>query len=102
MADGLTRRYKEAQQPPLQVLYTDKDCYAVRFLQLFHEWPAMHVCLDIWHFMRRISLGCTTEAHPLYGIFMAKLSNCSFEWDDADYTLLCSGKKAEHISAGYV
>ena len=76
MADGLTRRYKEAQQPPPQVLYTDKDCCAVRFLQLFHEWPAMQVCLDIWHYMRRISLDCTTEAHPLYGAFMANLSRC--------------------------
>ena len=101
MADGLTLRYRDAQQPPPQVLYTDRDCCAVRFQQLFSEWPDMHVCLDIWHFMRRIALGCTTESHPLYGTLMANLSRCIFQWDDADYTLLCSAKKAALISAGY-
>ena len=37
LADGLTRRYEEAQQPPPKVLYTDRDCCAVRFLHLFSE-----------------------------------------------------------------
>ena len=86
LADGLTRRYVEAQQPSPQVLYTDRDCCAVRFLHLFSEWPNMHVHLDVWHFMRRIALGCTTESHPLYGTFMANLSLCIFEWDEDDYS----------------
>lgn len=31
LADGLTARYKEAQQPPPQVLYTDRDCCTPHF-----------------------------------------------------------------------
>ena len=100
LADGLTARYKEAQQPPPQVLYTDRDCCAPHFHHLFSDWPDLCVCLDIWHFMRRIALGCTTESHPLYGTFMANLSSCIFEWDESDYALLCSAKKAELIAAG--
>ena len=50
--------------------------------------------------MRRLALGCTTESHPLYSTFMANLSNSIFEWDQADYSLLCSAKKAELTAAG--
>ena len=31
---------------------------------------------------------------------MANLSSCIFEWDESDYALLCSAKKAELIAAG--
>ena len=98
LADGLTARYREAQQSPPQVLYTDRDCCAPHFHHLFSDWPHPCVCLDKWHFMRRIALGCTTESHPLYGTFMANLSSCIFEWDESDYALLCSAKKRQNSS----
>ena len=60
----------------------------------------MHVRLDVWHFMRRIAGGCTSESHPLYGIFMSKLSSCIFEWDENDYDLLIDAKLGELRKAG--
>ena len=35
LADGLVQRYTEAQQPPPDVLYTDRDCCSSRFCELF-------------------------------------------------------------------
>ena len=56
--------------------------------------------LDIWHFMRRLARGCTSESHPLYATFMSQLSGCIFEWDASDYDLLMSAKKGELIQVG--
>ena len=53
------------------------------------------VRLDSWHFMRRLAVGCTTESHPLYGTFMARLSACIFEWDGSDVAALMAAKKVE-------
>lgn len=50
--------------------------------------------------MRRLARGCTSESHPLYGTFMARLSTCIFEWDASDYDLLMSAKRGELIKAG--
>ena len=62
----------------------------------------VQIRLDIWHFMRRLAKGCTSESHPLYGIFMSKLSQCIFEWDSDDYNLLMSAKRSEMRLAGLV
>ena len=35
--------------------------------------------------MRRLARGCTTESHPLYGVFMSRLSDMIFEWDSGNY-----------------
>ena len=50
--------------------------------------------------MRRIAIGCTSESHPLYGPFMARLSSAIFEWDDQDHSKLISAKRAELKLAG--
>ncbi len=50
--------------------------------------------------MRRIASGCTSESHPLYGLFMSKLSSCVFEWDAADYSKLIDAKTGELTKAG--
>ncbi|XP_052429310.1 uncharacterized protein LOC127970861 [Carassius gibelio] len=57
--------------------------------------------LDIWHFMRRIALGCTTDAHQLYPIFMSRLSACIFEWDAADVSILRKAKRELLMSQGW-
>lgn len=36
------------------------------------QWVDLVIRLDIWHFMRRIAVGCTTDAHQRY----AKLNRC--------------------------
>ena len=59
----------------------------------------MLVRLDVWHFMRRLAVGCTSESHPLYGMFMAKLSTAIFEWDPSDYGTLVRAKLGEVKSA---
>ncbi len=56
--------------------------------------------LDIWHFMRRLARGCTTESHPLYGTFMSQLSSCVYEWEERDVDLLMDAKKHELMAAG--
>ena len=50
--------------------------------------------------MCRLAVGCSTESHPLYGLFMARLSGCIFEWDKQDYVI--SAKRGEMVQAGVV
>ena len=103
MADGLIRRYSLHHQPPPKVLYTDRDCCSKdnnsKYRALFHRWD-LCVRLDVWHYMRRLASGCTSESHPLYGTFMSRLSAAIFEWDRADYDLLLEAKRSEMIAAG--
>ena len=104
LADGLVRRYKKAEEQPPTAIYTDRDCCtqsgASKIKRLFAGWPEIHVRLDIWHFMRRLSKGVTTESHPLYGVFMAGISNCLFEWDSNDFQLLMEAKRRELVDSG--
>ncbi|CAH1242540.1 Hypp6817 [Branchiostoma lanceolatum] len=63
LADGLVHRYQLAGQPPPILLYTDRDCCSEsgpsKFKALFSAWDKLEVRLDIWHFMRRLAVGCT-------------------------------------------
>ena len=104
-------RYESAGQTPPHLLYTDRDCCSQRsetlfsvsmvlfyphlplsLQTLFYKWINIQVRLDIWHFMRRLARGCSSESHPLYGTLMAKLSSCIFEWDSQDYERLLTAK----------
>ncbi|KAK5612413.1 hypothetical protein CRENBAI_007039 [Crenichthys baileyi] len=67
---------------------------------MFAEWNELQVCLDIWHFMRRFAAGVITEAHQLYGIFMARLSRCIFELDPEDVAALRLAKQGELLARG--
>ena len=105
MADGLVERYEKAGQEQPKVLYTDRDCCSIRGMSkyklLFEKWAgALHVRLDSWHFMRRLARGVTSEAHPLHGEFMARLSNAIFEWDKDDVAHLKEAKRGEMVKAG--
>lgn len=104
MANGLVKRYKDADQCPPRVLYTDRECCgeqnSSRYNQLFEAWPELLVCLDIYHYMRRFAQGVTSESHPLYAIFMSRLASCIFEWDKADVQRLESAKREELKAAG--
>ena len=75
------------------MIYTDRDCCSSQKLSkyqvLFHKWD-LCIRLDIWHYMRRIAVGCTTESHPLYGTLMSQLSSAIFEWDREDFEHLMS------------
>ncbi|PIK44872.1 hypothetical protein BSL78_18257 [Apostichopus japonicus] len=99
LANGLMKRFETAQQAPPTVLYTDRDCCKIggdsKFKILFSKWEDLEVRLDIFHFMRRLALGCTTESHPLYGVFMSRLSSVIFEWDSDDLKKLQDAKKKE-------
>ncbi|XP_066928708.1 uncharacterized protein [Clytia hemisphaerica] len=101
MADGLMKRFSDGKVEPPKIIYTDRDCCSdsgpSKFQQLFYLWTLI-VCLDIWHFMRRFTEGCTSESHPLYGLFLMRLSGCIFEWDEKDYDNLLKAKRAELIN----
>ncbi|XP_062407375.1 uncharacterized protein LOC134098359 [Sardina pilchardus] len=98
MAGGLMRRYREAGKAPPTVMYVDRDCCATvgtaSVLQLFHEWHELAVRLDVWHLMRRLARGVTTNSHQLYGLFMARLSFAIFEWDAGDVARLREAKRS--------
>jgi len=104
LADGLMLRYEQAARDPPSVLYVDRDCCnasgPAKPGLLFRKWTALAVRLDIWHYMRRMACGCSSESHPLYGTFMSSLSGCIFEWDAADYSLLVEAKKSELAKIG--
>ncbi|KAI3352043.1 hypothetical protein L3Q82_020858, partial [Scortum barcoo] len=98
MVADLIRRYSQAGMPPPKLLYVDTGCCVetggrTKLQQRFDGWPDLNICLDIFHFMRRLAAGCTTDTHPLYPIFMARLSVCIFEWDPEDVTLLRRAKR---------
>lgn len=67
---------------------------------MFIEWDELQVRLDIWHFMRRFAAGVITEAHQLYGTFMARLSRCIFELDPDDVAALRLAKQGELQARG--
>ncbi|KAI2661378.1 TRIO and F-actin-binding protein [Labeo rohita] len=62
---------------------------------MFSGWSDMVVRLDVWHFMRRFTAGLHTDSHPLYSLFMARLSACIFVWDEGDMNLLMEAKRRE-------
>ncbi|XP_048848221.1 uncharacterized protein LOC125718410 isoform X2 [Brienomyrus brachyistius] len=99
MATGLMRRYREAGIPPPKLLYVNRDCCSSvgksKAAAMFCEWEELVVRLDVWHLMRRFAVGVTTDSHQLYGLFMAKLSSCIFEWDSADVARLMQAVQAE-------
>ncbi|XP_067093089.1 uncharacterized protein [Osmerus mordax] len=99
MVSGVMERYRQAAVPPPVLLYVDCGCCKSegpsKLQTRFGEWPDLHIRLDIWHFMRRMAIGCTTDAHPLYPTFMGSLSACIFEWDAGDLTLLRQAKRAQ-------
>lgn len=77
-----------------------KQCCMPIFQNLFSKWDGLQVRLDIWHYMRRVARGCTSESHPLYGTFMRQLSSCIFEWDEEDLNILMVAKRGELRAAG--
>ncbi|KAK3726392.1 hypothetical protein QZH41_016260, partial [Actinostola sp. cb2023] len=98
MANGLMRRYSMADVPTPEALYVDRDCCSgttVQTKQLFSLWENLVIRLDIWHFMRRFAAGCNTESHPLYSVFLCRLSQCIFQWSNEDLSLLKSAKKSQ-------
>ncbi|XP_034436949.1 uncharacterized protein LOC117759111, partial [Hippoglossus hippoglossus] len=105
MAADLIRRYSNAGVAPPRLLYVDTECcredrVQTKLKQRFGGWPDLIVRLDIYHFMRRLTSGCTKDSHPLYPTFMAKLSSCIFEWDSRDVALLRRAKTAQLVREG--
>ncbi|XP_030233813.1 uncharacterized protein LOC115559188 isoform X2 [Gadus morhua] len=100
MVSGLIRRYSEAGVAPPILLHVDCGCCEEaggesELKARFGGWPDLVIRLDAWHFLRRLAAGCTTDAHALYPIFMAKLSVCLFEWDPEEVALLRHAKREE-------
>ncbi|XP_072314478.1 uncharacterized protein [Eucyclogobius newberryi] len=106
------RLLMQPERPPLlllplappAVMYVDRHCCSPhgqsQVRAMFLEWDELQVRLDIWHFMRRFAAGVNSEAHPLYGLFMARLSSCIFEWDQEDVAALRRAKQEELLAAG--
>ncbi|KAJ8404578.1 hypothetical protein AAFF_G00334410 [Aldrovandia affinis] len=91
-----SKKYSQTAVAPPVLLYMDCVEMGVNKLQArFGEWTDLNIRLDIWHFMRWLAAGCTTDTHPLYPTFMGCLSACIFEWDPHDVALLCQAEKEE-------
>ena len=96
MLKGLVQRNDSANEAPPSLLYVDRDCCGkTHFWTILKDWPDIVIRLDVWHFMRRFSAGCTTDAHQLYSIFMACLSKSIFEWSSEDLEALKQAKRTE-------
>lgn len=80
-------------------MYVDRDCCNAtgqcQVAVMFHEWDGLVVRLDVWHLMRRFARGLTTDSHPLYGLFMARLSFAIFQWDASDVARLEQARRSE-------
>lgn len=55
----------------------------------------MIVKLDIYHFMRRLTSGCTKDAHALYPVFTVPLKNAAWQSGHRDVALLCQAKREQ-------
>ena len=96
LLSGLISRYKDAKVDPPLVLYVDRDCCGASSMRHHcRPWENLQVRLDIWHFIRRFSAGCTTDCHQLYGEFLGRLSMAIFEWSAEDLEQLKKAKRAE-------
>ena len=104
MLVGLIKRYKDAGVPPPKALYVDRGCCSSsgssKLETQLGGWEELFVRLDIFHIMRRFSMGCTSESHALYPTFMGRLSSCIFEWDPEDIANLHKAKEAELRQCG--
>lgn len=65
---GLIRRCKEAEVPPLIMTVT-----AVGIINLEECFRTVNT-VGYLALMRRLSVGCTTDAHALYATFMFRLN----------------------------
>ncbi|XP_026072640.1 uncharacterized protein LOC113052410 [Carassius auratus] len=101
MASGLMNRYRQAATAPPVLMYMDSGCcsengHKSEMQARFGGWPDLHIRLDVWSFMLRLAAGCTSDTHPLYSAFIARLSVCIFQWDPLDIALLRQTKR-EHL-----
>ncbi|CAL8317387.1 unnamed protein product [Merluccius merluccius] len=69
------------QFPALLAYRYSCDIRVLRMTQLYKKLQEQH--------------SVTMEAHPLYGILMARLSTCIFEWDPEDVAALRRAKEGE-------
>lgn len=103
MVKGIQDRYAAAKVEAPEAIYVDRDCCSKKFPEMIHAgWPDTFIRLDIWHFMRRLASGVTTESHPLYQPFLAGISQAIFVWDDADLKRLVAAKQGQLQERGLV
>jgi len=105
MANGLVNRYEQSSQPPPVLLYVDCDCCSDATRRLFQPWQDLQIRLDIWLFIRRFASCCTNESHPMYKLFVSKLSACIIQWQSTDVpALYCAklAKLAEKSASGLI
>lgn len=97
LASGIVKRYQDAGVPPPALMYVDSHCCGnSKLMRVYTDaWPSLIVRLDVWHFMRRLAVGVTTDTHRLYGTFMSQLSHAIFQWDREDLNRLKEAKRAE-------
>ena len=97
MLVGVINRYTRAQVSSPEIIYVDQDCCRASPLQQVLAASAWNttIRLDIWHFMRRIATGFTTDTHQLYSCIMRLLSNCIFHWDEQNPSFLVKSKRNE-------
>ena len=100
MLVGVINRFTSAKISSPEITYVDWDCCGPSTLQRVLTASAWNtgIKLDIWHFMRRIATGCSTDSHRLYSSFMGMLSNCIFHWDEEDLSLLIKCKRKELVT----
>ena len=94
MVQGFIRWYKDASQSASVLTYVDQDCCPNGGQRkMFKAWPGTLFHQDIWHFMRRFTVGCTSDAHQLYQTFLGH--QCIFEYSREDLDALMAAKRME-------
>ncbi|WAQ97077.1 hypothetical protein MAR_029767, partial [Mya arenaria] len=95
MAKEIMKSYKDASSESPEVLSVARDCCGSPIVRTLSPVEGHANPLDIWHFMRRMSGGCTTESHPLYGSLVKNISRCIFMWGQLDLEALNEAKRRE-------
>ena len=96
LVKGLQKHFRDANVPAPCLLYVDHNCCGKVTSQMFWSgWPDITIQQDIWHFMRGIAAGVNTVSHQLYSVFMGRLSQAIFAWDQSDLEMPKETKHTE-------
>ena len=81
-----------------KVVYVDDGCCGAWKTCADNLWPGVHVRLDAWHAIRRLTQTTTSTQHPWHGRFCAELSNAVYVYDQQEVGRLRRARVREGLT----
>ena len=81
-----------------KVVYVDDGCCGAWKTYLDNLWPGVHVRLDGWHAITRLTQTTTSTQHPWHGRFCVKLSDAVYTHDQRELARLKRARAREGLT----